>query len=240
MTKQQGQWAKTIQPKSDQLNADDLIGGNKIIRIRDVKVADSAEQPASVFYDGDNGKPYKPSKTMRKIMAHCWGLNEADYIGRWMELYRDESVKWAGEAVGGIRIKAMSHIPERKRISLQISRNQKMPFIIEPFKPPAAGDQPAAVPAPAGQPAADPAAQAQGYADKVKQQINAAKSAAELETIWANASKGIERLQTGYPSLFTALEDIYQVRQDALTSNLADEAEEMDVFGLPELPAAHP
>lgn len=129
-------WAKTIQPKSDQLNADDLIGGNRIIHIRDVRVSDAPDQPASVFYEGDNGKPWKPCKTMRKLMAHCWGLDESLFIGRSLELYRDESVTWAGEAVGGIRIKAMSHINERKRVSLQLSKNKKMPFSVDVLKAP--------------------------------------------------------------------------------------------------------
>lgn len=129
-------WAKTIQPKSDQLNADDLIGGNRIIHIRDVRVSDAPDQPASVFYEGDNGKPWKPCKTMRKLMAHCWGLDESLFIGRSLELYRDESVTWAGEAVGGIRIKAMSHINERKRVSLQLSKNKKMPFSVDVLKVP--------------------------------------------------------------------------------------------------------
>lgn len=141
-------WAKTIQPKSDQLNADDLIGGNRIIHIRDVRVSDAPDQPASVFYEGDNGKPWKPCKTMRKLMAHCWGLDESLFIGRSLELYRDESVTWAGEAVGGIRIKAMSHINERKRVSLQLSKNKKMPFSVDVLRVPekASPPEPSAAP----------------------------------------------------------------------------------------------
>ena len=42
----------TIKPKTDQLNADDLIGGTKTIRIRDVKATDSEVQPVSIFFDG--------------------------------------------------------------------------------------------------------------------------------------------------------------------------------------------
>ena len=237
MSTAKGNWAKTIQPKSDQLNADDLIGGNKIIRIRDVKVIDSAEQPASVFYDGDNGKPYKPSKTMRKIMAHCWGLNEADYVGRWMELYRDESVKWAGEAVGGIRIRAMSHIPERKRISLQISRNQKMPFTIEPLQPPATASQPAEQSSSVSAP--EPATQAKNYADNLKKQFADAQTEQELEAVWDSSRKVIGRLQDGYPSLYEGVNDAYLVRKDALSNPPIDADGDFDVFGLPEIEPNH-
>ena len=35
--------------KSDQLNAVDILGADRIIRIRDVKVPQAGEQPVSVF-----------------------------------------------------------------------------------------------------------------------------------------------------------------------------------------------
>lgn len=131
MQTQQTKWMKTIAAKSDQINADDLIAGDKIIEITGVKVDETSEQPATLFYKGDNGKPFKPCKTVRKIIAHCWGGDENLYVGRSMLLYRDASVKWAGEEVGGIRIKAMSHIDSRKRLSLQIAKGRRMPITID-------------------------------------------------------------------------------------------------------------
>jgi hypothetical protein len=129
-----GNWHKTIQPKSDQLNADDLVGRELLITITKATVVENAEQPAIINYEGDNGKPFKPCKTMRKLIAHCWGGNEADFTGRSMLLYRDESVKWAGEEVGGIRIKAMSHINERKRVMLQANKKSKLAYTVDVLK----------------------------------------------------------------------------------------------------------
>ena len=66
--------AKTIEPKSDQLNADDLIAGPRTIVITAVRAnAGSAEQPVSISFEGDDGKPYKPCKSMRRVMVHVWG-----------------------------------------------------------------------------------------------------------------------------------------------------------------------
>ena len=43
----------TIIPKSDQLNADDLIGGDLTVRIVKVARSNTAEQPIAVSFDGD-------------------------------------------------------------------------------------------------------------------------------------------------------------------------------------------
>lgn len=101
---------RTIQPKSDQLNADDLIGGARSIRITRVEVSNRPDQPVSIFYEGDNGRPWKPCKTMRRVLIEAWGASSSEYVGRVISLYRDEKVTWAGDEVGGIRIAGLSHI----------------------------------------------------------------------------------------------------------------------------------
>ena len=40
----------TIVPKSDQLNAEQLLGGPMTVTVTDVRVSDSAEQPVSIHY----------------------------------------------------------------------------------------------------------------------------------------------------------------------------------------------
>lgn len=128
--------SKTIEPKSDQLNADDLIGGAKTIRIRDVKATDSDVQPVSIYFDGDNNKPYKPSKGMRRVLVALWGANAKDYIGRYLTLYRDEKVKFGGIEVGGIRISHASHINEPTRVLETVGRGKRRPITIEVLKTP--------------------------------------------------------------------------------------------------------
>jgi len=123
----------TIVPKSDQLNADDLISGSKTIKIRDIKQTDSETQPISIYFDGDNNKPYKPSKGMRRALVQIWGVNGLDYIGRSLTIFRDETIKFSGLDVGGIVISHASNITEPKRIITTVSRGKKKLIIITPL-----------------------------------------------------------------------------------------------------------
>jgi hypothetical protein len=115
----------TIIPKSDQLNAEQLLSDNLTITVTRVEVGSSAEQPVSVYYEGDKGRPYKPCKTMRKLLAYAWGANAAEWIGRSMTLYNDPEVKFGGEQVGGIRISQMTDIKADIRVSLTTTRGKK-------------------------------------------------------------------------------------------------------------------
>ena len=96
--------AQTIIPKSDQMNADDLIAGPRTIKITDVRINPGTEQPVAVNFQGDNGKPYLPCKSMRRVMVHVWGPDGSAYVGRSMTLYRDEKVMFGGAAVGALGV----------------------------------------------------------------------------------------------------------------------------------------
>lgn len=124
----------TITPKSDQLNADDLIGTEKTITVTGVKRGDSADQPVSIHYQGDDGRPFKPCKSMRRVLIHCWGDDGHAWVGRSMRLYCDPEVKFGGVKVGGIRIRALSDIEGTQRLSLTITRAKRMPYKVEPLK----------------------------------------------------------------------------------------------------------
>lgn len=124
----------TIIPKSDQLNSDGLIAGPITIKIRDIKIIDSETQPVSIYFDGDNNKPYKPSKGMRRVLVGIWGADAKAFIGRSLTLYRDEKVKFGGLEVGGIRISHASHINEPVRVLETVSRGKRMPITIDVLK----------------------------------------------------------------------------------------------------------
>jgi hypothetical protein len=124
----------TIIPKSDQLNADDLIAGPRTIRVSRVTAnPDSAEQPVSVFFDGDGGKPYKPCKSMRRVLVACWGADGSAFAGRSMTLYRDPSVTWGGLEVGGIRISHLSHIEREMTMALTATKKARKPYTVKPL-----------------------------------------------------------------------------------------------------------
>jgi hypothetical protein len=123
---------KMVTPKSDQLNADDLIGGPKTIRITAVKesVPRSKEQPVSVFFDGDEGKPWKPCKTMSRVMIAMWGDKGAGYIGKRLTLYRDSKVKIHGIEVGGVRV-SHAEIPSDMTVVVTVSRGVRAAITIK-------------------------------------------------------------------------------------------------------------
>lgn len=121
-----------IKAKSDQLNADDLIGGGITVKINKVSLV-GGDQPCVIHYEGDNGKPWKPSKGMRRVLVAMWGKDANKYIGRSLTLYRNPDVKWAGEAVGGIQISHMSDIDSEKKTIITLSRSKKEPYKVQPL-----------------------------------------------------------------------------------------------------------
>lgn len=121
----------TIVAKSDQLNGDDLLSGPRNITVSAVKRSGSPDQPVAVHFDGDGGKPYKPCKSMRKVLIFAWGENGADWIGRSMTVYQDPEVKFGGVKVGGIRISHLSHIEANIAISLTATKGKKAPVTIK-------------------------------------------------------------------------------------------------------------
>lgn len=124
----------TIAPKSDQLNADDLLAGPRTIRVAKVSARPgSAEQPIAIGFDGDDGKPYLPCKSMRRVLVSLWGADGAQYAGRSMTLYRDPKVLWGGMEVGGIRISHLSHIEREVTLALTANNKQRKPHVVKPL-----------------------------------------------------------------------------------------------------------
>ena len=164
-----------VEAKSDQLNTDDLLGGPRTVTIRRVTGSDG-DQPVSIFYEGDNNKPFKPCKTMRRILLAVWGRYASDYVGRSMTLYRYDSVTFGGLNVGGIRVSHMSHVDKDMVVVVMKTKGKKAGIKIQPLN----------VDAP--KPAADRAA---SWATNFIEQIN---DAADFEAVMALEAKYAERL----------------------------------------------
>jgi hypothetical protein len=128
--------SQTIVPKSDQLNAEDLLSGPRTVTITEVRRG-SAEQPVDIHL-AEFDRPFKPSKTVRRILVVAWGANAASYVGRRMTLYRDPAVKFGGMDVGGIRISHLSHIDKRMTVALTVTRGKRAPYVVEPLAAPPA------------------------------------------------------------------------------------------------------
>lgn len=122
----------TTAPKSDQLNAEDLLSGPRTVTVERVTTG-TAEQPVEIHLAGLPGRPFKPSKTVRRILLTAWGSDADLWAGRRMTLYRDPSVKFGRDEVGGIRVSHLSHIDKRLTLALTVTRGKRAPFVVEPL-----------------------------------------------------------------------------------------------------------
>lgn len=130
----QNDMSAAIKPKSDQLNADDLIAGPMTIRITDVRINAGSEQPVSIHFEGDNGKPWKSCKSMNRLLVSAWGADASKYKGRSLTLYRDPTVKWGGMEVGGIRVSHMSDISADHRVALTATKGKRVSTVVKPLR----------------------------------------------------------------------------------------------------------
>lgn len=118
----------TIAPKSDQLNADDLLAGPINVKIENV-TRGSRDQPISIAIPPH--QPFKPCKSMRRVLVAIWGKNGKDWAGKSLTLYCDPNVKFGGVAVGGIRISHASHIERNHTMMLTTAKAKKSSFTIQ-------------------------------------------------------------------------------------------------------------
>lgn len=138
---------ESIAPRSDQINAENFLSGPRTVTIVEVRKGASAEQPVEiVLAEFGPGQPFKPSKTVRRILVAGWGPDAATYAGKRMTLYRDPAVRFGGQDVGGIRVSHMSGIDKRMTLALTVTRGKRAPYVVEPLPdaptPPADGITP--------------------------------------------------------------------------------------------------
>jgi hypothetical protein len=125
-------FAAVLAPKSDQINAQDLIAGDMTVTIEAVKINAGQEQPVSIKLRGME-KVWRPCKTTGRILMAAWGPDTSVYTGRSVQLYLDPDVKWGGMKVGGIRIRAMSHINGELKLALAESKQNRKIFTVRPL-----------------------------------------------------------------------------------------------------------
>jgi hypothetical protein len=122
----------TILPKSDQLNAEQLIDNPITVRVTNVSMG-SDDQPLIVHYENDDGRPYKPCKTVRKILIHAWGDDGRKWVGQAMTLFHDPSIRYGGAEVGGIRVSHVTGITKNLVLALTATRGKKVLQTIKPL-----------------------------------------------------------------------------------------------------------
>lgn len=131
--------SETTAPRSDQQNYEDYISGPKTVTVEKV-TRGSAEQPVNIHLVEFPGRPFKPSKTVRRILMAAWGKDTDPWAGRRMRLFGDPTIKFGGDTVGGIRVSHLSDIPKRLELNLSVSRGKRAPHVIEPLAEPTADE----------------------------------------------------------------------------------------------------
>ena len=157
---------ESIAPKSDQLNADDLISGPVTVTISEVRKG-TPEQPVDVHLVEYPGRPYKPSKSMRRILVSAWGPDASAYAGRRLTLVRNPEITFGKDKVGGIEISHLSNLAKPLTVALTATRGRRKNFTVAPLAEPVKQDWLAI------------AAQAEGDADTLRAIWTDARNAGE-------------------------------------------------------------
>ncbi len=123
---------ETLAPKSDQLDAVDLLGGPRTFTITGVK-AGNEEQPVQISL-AEFPRVWRPGKSMRRVLAAAWGTDAKAWVGRRVTLFCDNSVKFGGEEVGGTRISHLSNISKALSVPLLVTRGRSGMFKVQPLK----------------------------------------------------------------------------------------------------------
>ena len=124
--------SETLAPNSDQLDAVDLLGNPHTFTISDVR-AGKDDQPVNVHL-AEFPRVWRPGKSMRRVLAACWGTDASVWVGRRVTLYCDETVRFGNDVVGGTRISHLSHLDKPKSIPLLVSRGKSASFKVLPLK----------------------------------------------------------------------------------------------------------
>lgn len=94
----------TAQARSDQVDADDLIGGITLdVTIKTVQRGPSNEQPLQLVLE-ETEKFYRPSKTYRRALIGCFGDEPSNWVGKRLRLVRNPDTMFGGVKVGGIEV----------------------------------------------------------------------------------------------------------------------------------------
>jgi len=128
---------QACEPKSDQLNADTLLGGPIIVRITSFALTGKDTQPWAVGIDKYPTRPFKPCKTMRRILKASFGKKGELWVGELLKLFRDPTVTYGGKPSPGVRISGVSKLPTNDQgviinpFPITISNREKSEILLE-------------------------------------------------------------------------------------------------------------
>jgi hypothetical protein len=121
----------TAEPRSDQWNADDFLGGSRTFTIAGAKDG-AAEQKYDIFLEGE-ARAWRPPLGMLRVLMQAWGDESEVWVGRRVTLYRDQTVKFGKDVLGGIRISHLSHIDKVMNFKVTTSRGKRETYTVQPL-----------------------------------------------------------------------------------------------------------
>jgi hypothetical protein len=122
----------SLAPKSDQLDAIDLVAGPRTFTIENVS-KHNTEQPFN-FHLAGFPRVWRPGKSMRRVIAAAWGTKASAYIGQSVTLFCDPSVQFGNEAVGGTRISHMTGLDKPLKVPLLVKKGRSAVFTVQPLE----------------------------------------------------------------------------------------------------------
>jgi hypothetical protein len=124
----------TTEPRSDQWNADDFVGGPRDFTIANVKTG-TAEQKYDIELAEGQGRAWRPPLTVLRLLVAAWGDDATAWRGRRVRLYRDPTIRFGKDQVGGIRVSHMSHLPDGKPLSVALTetRGKRKVHTVQPL-----------------------------------------------------------------------------------------------------------
>ena len=123
----------TAEPRSDQWNADDFLGGSRTFTIAGARDG-TAEQKYDIQLEGE-ARAWRPPLTMIRVLLKAWGDESDEWVGRRVTLYQDATVRFGKEVLGGIRISHLSHIGDKPlNVKVTTSRGKRETVTVQPLK----------------------------------------------------------------------------------------------------------
>lgn len=122
----------SIAPKSDQLDAIELVSGPRTFTIEKVS-ANNPDQPFN-FHLKELDRVWRPGKSMRRVIVAAWGAEASAYVGQQVTLYCDPTVRFGNDITGGTRISHMTGIDKPLKVSLMVSRGKFSMFTVLPLE----------------------------------------------------------------------------------------------------------
>lgn len=118
-----------IESNSDRFNFPDFAEGRRTFTVKTLKIVGDKLR---IWFEGEE-KYYEPCKGMIRILVDAWPTKAREWIGRQITLVGNPTVKYGGEAIGGIQIVALSGIDGPMNTVMTLNRAKRVPYTVQPI-----------------------------------------------------------------------------------------------------------